>query len=400
MRQGGPEKALERYLNSACSGLFGLERQTVRDELEANLLERVREFQVMGFVREVALERALEEFGAPGRVSRGMREVYVLPNLLKGGAFLGVLALGAYLALSSSVALPLSLTYDGPCRENCAWMGMSYVSVNSLERELHAQGVRVTRDAKVMHATFPNGSSGQVTVQVNGAGRSDDAIFQRNAETYVPVGELLNLAYSAKLPIHLSSLVNPTLTIGGVKLALENKARPINLSYQMSVLVAEWLCSSKNKRYARNPANEKISVCTGLSTWNPANIYIPTFRLRLGKPHALYAVLLPSRSSGDLQRLLPIAPYPDSKKTIQITQAANLLQVLEADANGVLHIPDPRDFATGTQQNRLPDFATSAKEFAGGKSGKALLLELSGRLDFGGQNYRVVERVPALEKVK
>lgn len=91
------DKKLERYLNSACTGLYGLERQTVRDELESNLLERVREFQVMGRNRADALEGALEEFGAPSSVRRGMREVYIMPKVMKGGVLLGVLVMGAYL---------------------------------------------------------------------------------------------------------------------------------------------------------------------------------------------------------------------------------------------------------------------------------------------------------------
>jgi len=387
MKHCGREKSLERYLNSACTGLFGLERQTVRDELEANLLERVREFQMTGCSREVALEGALEEFGAASRVSRGMREVYVLPKVLKGGTLAGLLAIGAYLALSSSVALPLSLTYDGPCKENCVWMGQSYVSVNSLERELRAQGVKVTRDAKVLWATFPNGARGRVTVQLNAGGDSSNAIFKRGSDTYTPVIQLLALAYGSKAPVYLSSLTNPTLSMGKVKLSLENAAQPINLSYQMSELVAEWLCKSSKQADGYNPSNPEISLCPDVSATR-SSVYTPVYRVKLGKPGTLFAVLLPQ------------TPIPEIDK-LRFGLSSHRVQVLETDRDGVLTFRDTRFVTGGTNIGKsAPTLATSAREFANGKSKKALLLELTGRLDFGGQNYKVVSKIPALEAIK
>jgi len=386
------EKALERYLNSACAGLFGLERQTVRDELESNLLERVREFQVMGCSSDVALSKALEEFGAPSRVSRGMQEVYILPNLVKGGAWLSILAMGAYLALSSSVAGPVNVTYDGPCKADCVWMGQSYVSVNSLERELRAQGVKVTRGKTVMTATFPGGAKGLVNIRPNSGGHSEDAIFKRGADVFAPIEGLFRLAYVSELPTYLSSLKNPILSIGKVKLSLENAEQPINVAYQMSSLVAEWLCNSSSKAYGRNPANEKITLCPELSNFNP-KAFFSQYRLALGKPHAIYALLLPLSSEPML-----------NNSNIVILQATYQISVLEADANGVLAFPDTRIWMQGlpSEDSALSTalFTTSTREFANGKSKKALLLELSGRLDFGGQNYKVVSKIPPLEELK
>ena len=378
---------LQHYLNSACTGLFGLERQTVRGELEANLFERVREFQVMGFAQEVALEKALEEFGAPSSVSRGMREVYIMPKVMKGGALAGLLAMGVYLAVGSSVAGPVNVTYDGPCKENCVWMGQSYVSVNSLERELKAQGVKVTRDAKVLWATFPNGARGRVTVQLNAGGDSSYAIFKRGSDTYTPVNQLLALAYGSKAPVYLSSLTHPTLSMGKVKLSLENAAQPINLSYQMSELVAEWLCKSSKQADGYNPFNPKISLCPDVSATR-SGVYTPVYRVKLGKPRTLFAVLLPQ------------TPIPEIGK-LRFGISSHRVQVLETDRDGILTFRDTRFVTGGTDIGKFaPTLATSAREFANGKSGKALLLELTGRLDFGGQNYRVVSAIPTLEKLK
>jgi|GEM_PF-2186106 len=124
----GREKALELYLNLACAGLYRLERQTVRDELEANLLERVREFQVMGCSRNVALDKALEEFGAPSSVNRGMREVYIMPKVMKGGALAGLIVVGTYLAISSSSA---NVSYLLRPKEICAQPGYRWKCVES-----------------------------------------------------------------------------------------------------------------------------------------------------------------------------------------------------------------------------------------------------------------------------
>jgi len=380
----GREKALERYLNSACAGLYGLEWQTVRDELEANLLERVREFQVMGFAREVALEKALEEFGAPSRVSRGMREVYVMPKMMKGGALAGLLAIGAYLALSSSVALPLSLTYDGPCKENCVWMGMSYVSVSSLERELKAQGVQVARDPKTLSATFPNGAKSRINIQLGGDGGSETAIFRRGQEVYIPTYALLRLAHAARTPAYISSVLNPTLSIGKVRLSLENPGAPTGFSSQLSSLVAEWLCNNSNKAYGRNPANAPISVCPVIGVSRP-DASAPVHRLALGKPGKMYALLLPQTLNLIMTKL-------------HVKQNTHRLMVLEADANGILTFSDTPSWEI--LRTSSLNFATSAREFANGKSKKALLLELTGRLDFGGQNYKLVSKIPPLERLK
>ena len=75
--------ALERYLNLATRGLWGRKKLEVRRELEGNIREMALEFSIAGMNEHESIQRALEEFGAPQKVSVGMSKVYTAPAILR-----------------------------------------------------------------------------------------------------------------------------------------------------------------------------------------------------------------------------------------------------------------------------------------------------------------------------
>jgi hypothetical protein len=87
---------LERYLNHACKHIYGIQRQTVRQELKANILHHTRDLQISGLNFEDALELALKEFGSSSAVGSGFFYVHTFPILFN--SLLSTLVLGLAMA--------------------------------------------------------------------------------------------------------------------------------------------------------------------------------------------------------------------------------------------------------------------------------------------------------------
>jgi hypothetical protein len=66
---------LEKYLNNATRGIWGKRKLEIQEELEADILERSKKFELNGFSRDQALAKAFEELGSPERLSIGFWEL-------------------------------------------------------------------------------------------------------------------------------------------------------------------------------------------------------------------------------------------------------------------------------------------------------------------------------------
>jgi hypothetical protein len=82
---------LETYLRRASSGVPSAQRADIRAELRANIELRATELELLGLTHAQGVERALEELGAPNRISRGMAWVYTAPRAVRW-AFTAMLA--------------------------------------------------------------------------------------------------------------------------------------------------------------------------------------------------------------------------------------------------------------------------------------------------------------------
>ena len=242
--------ALERYIRQATRGLYGEKRARVVRELRGNLEGRINEFLAFGDSRERAVERALLEFGAAGVVSRGMREVHVMPILNKWTVAAGMLGIMAFLSLSAT-ASGVKFTLDAPvpvCEHTsvgtlkanpCAIRGTSWLELDSLLEVLKSQGVRVEREAKTGLATqvqlfFPGQTNPVVVKTLNEESAQYPASFeltrfQRSDKLYISTSQFLQALETFPLTLTVSSLKNPKLNIAGVKLELGDRANLVNI---------------------------------------------------------------------------------------------------------------------------------------------------------------------------
>ena len=77
-----PKRKVEAYLRAATRGLWGRERATVREELEAHVEAGVAAQVLAGAAEGEAVEQTLAELVPPRDVSGGMNRVYFPPHTM------------------------------------------------------------------------------------------------------------------------------------------------------------------------------------------------------------------------------------------------------------------------------------------------------------------------------
>jgi hypothetical protein len=82
---------LEQFLRNATRGLYGQDRNMVREELRSNIEQLMLEYQEEGDLHEVALARAINEFGNPKTICAGMARVHNVPKILQRVSLMAVL---------------------------------------------------------------------------------------------------------------------------------------------------------------------------------------------------------------------------------------------------------------------------------------------------------------------
>jgi hypothetical protein len=74
---------LERYLNNATRGIWGKRKLEIREELESDILERAKKFELNGCSSDQAIRKAILELGDARVVNNGMKGIYIMPTMLK-----------------------------------------------------------------------------------------------------------------------------------------------------------------------------------------------------------------------------------------------------------------------------------------------------------------------------
>ena len=145
-------RTLERYLKQATRGLHGSVKKDVWNELEGDILERVRGSRAFGLSEGEAMKQALKQLGSAQEMSAGMVKTYRLPLVQK--TLIGFSVVGLLMLSFPSNAQPLvSLTHWGESLE---------VSPDELIKSLQNQGL-VIKESQTDSAntktqlTLPNG---------------------------------------------------------------------------------------------------------------------------------------------------------------------------------------------------------------------------------------------------
>jgi hypothetical protein len=349
---------LERYLNSATQGIMGKKRAQIQEELRGNLEQRAKELMAFGTAEKSALEQALNEFGAPKLVSRGMTQLYTLPWVNRTLGFGGILAATfatALLTSAQNVRVEL-VTPKYKCyyktKEMCDTAGV-YINIDSLVSELKISKFILdlkknnALDFKIPLKEDPNKFYTTSYQFFNGYSVTASA-FRKNGENYLDLRTTVDTFLNAGWPIKFNNLINPSFTIGDVSLNLIG-SKNINVSDGISRLLAEKISSHSNK------INGSSCVC--LENFFEGKRLLKFF----GQPRKMYALISFPFDSTDWSFSAKVRPR---RVTVDVAQA---------DANGLFMIPT---------RNRDLKFLSSFATFKEGRVwNTAIILPLTGRLD-------------------
>jgi hypothetical protein len=144
---------LERYLNLATRGLWGQKKLEVRRELDGNIREMALEYSIAGLNETESIQRALQEFGAPQKVSVGMSNVYLIPSMIRKLALAGVLSSFGVVAFNSSAAQTVPVSFSSA---EFGWIPKTaYFEIKSLQKKLSEAGIKNAIKTKSLEVTFP-----------------------------------------------------------------------------------------------------------------------------------------------------------------------------------------------------------------------------------------------------
>jgi hypothetical protein len=132
---------LEQFLRNATRGLYGQDRAIVREELRSNIEQLMLEYQEEGDLHEVALARAIHEFGNPKTISAGMARVHSLPKTLQRVGMIAVLVALFTMPFGSHHASVLATPWLDPQGTVFTFT----IPVTELEVPLRRAGIRVKK---------------------------------------------------------------------------------------------------------------------------------------------------------------------------------------------------------------------------------------------------------------
>jgi hypothetical protein len=392
---------LERYLRLATWGLTGAQRKTVRMELESHIRQKVWKYQVSGITEPQAIQRALEDLGAPHVVSAGMNQVYTMPFILRNSLLCAVLATLGVSNLSSSVAqvsgttrIPIQecasgqkefivVTQPMPCEQDRLWLSLS-----SLRAVLEPKGVKFSQAPGFPSGTtmtfmrFPE-TNVDVTLQPDrelvyrsssGGGRT----FTTQPD-YFSITDLVNALTYAPLPVTISGWDNPELSVGQTKFTLGAPEQTIRGDQYFNWFFnRDWLEDAfPTTSPSRNPDDlEEMLFVTTLP-----NLYLG---FGTGSPPHNYRITVKSARKDDVFLVLDRqGPLKFLMPDISVSSVRRVY-IAPADANGSFQ------FISSSKRLNLSSPEDLPRGVIDG-DGSIAVLRFTGRLDSGAPRFARVE---------
>jgi hypothetical protein len=231
---------LEKFLRASTRGLWGRERQTVRQELESHVRHRASRYEVSGSSQHEAIKRAIEDLGEAREISNGMKGVYSVPTTIRAGVLTAALAtfvfMGTQLSTAqiSSMSVPTCLklntggysiggfenerekTFALSCEQN-----ILLVAMNSLRPALEHLGVSFEdQDDKYQSVRFPEGSS-----------------FNAVRNGGILIFDFVDYLKGSNLPVQIEGWDNPKITVGKTSFTLGSSENRITGSSVYATLL-------------------------------------------------------------------------------------------------------------------------------------------------------------------
>ena len=136
----------------------------------------------------------------------------------------------------------------GPLKANpCALRGASWLELNSLLETLKKQNVKIERITtkgvvSQVKLLFP-GQTQPIVVETLSDKSAQNPVnfelsrFQRSGKLFINTTQFLQAFGESRIPLTISSLKNPRLSISGVKLELGDTKNPVNIQVALERLV-------------------------------------------------------------------------------------------------------------------------------------------------------------------
>jgi hypothetical protein len=349
---------LERYLNSATQGIVGKKRAQIQEELRGNLEQRAKELMAFGTAEKSALEQALNEFGAPKLVSRGMTQIYTLPWVNRTLGFGGILAATfatALLTSAKNIGVEL-VTPKYKCpqtkTEMCDMDGV-YVNMDSLISSLEIKNAKLAiGNDNSMQFSVPHQQNSRNTYTISMKSDKKFSIttsaFSKNGNNYLDLDTVLQAFSGAGWNVTFDRIINPSLKIGDQSISLVG-SKDVDISRSIS--------HSIGKRFTA--INGKI-IGSGCLCHTAIKDYSSDLPF-VGLPNKMYALI---SFSFDVTGWGLSAKKRPNRVTVEVAQA---------DANGLFTMPS---------KTRDLKFLSSLATFKEGRAwNTAIILPLTGRLD-------------------
>ena len=194
-------KDLNRYLKQATRGLPRTQKESLWNELETDILERVSHLRNFGLTEQEALQKTLKQFGAAQSIQKGMHQVYVIPRMTRW--LTGLMAAGSLIAISSAAA-------GTPIATHAVGWTYLYAALDDLESQLKEQHVYVKQSSTALDLGLPSGQ--KLSLPLTEFNLQDNHLVLNN---------LLDAALRANLKVTVKGWETLNVQIGTLNLALQ-----------------------------------------------------------------------------------------------------------------------------------------------------------------------------------
>ena len=322
---------LEQYLNLATRGLWGRKKLEVRRELEGNIREMALEFSIAGMNEHESIQRALEEFGAPQKVSVGMSKVYTAPAILRNTfltATIASLCISSFsasrAAIETSDRFPAIACADqtvvsfdiGIGQVPCAG-GDYWFNIASLKAELEPKGVTFQLQTDLGNPSYSVSFPGGNPANLQMLGRTVQFQDYSGAQvTQIPVQpdsvrlvDFFAFLQSTGLPVMFEDSRPTRIKVGQTTFEINATSNPNHTIFE------SLLESALENFFPAKPVEER--ALEGLvfdrgpeTTRLPSGFQNYTIRIKTPKPGASYLVISRENSKHffDTEVLKNIAP--------------------------------------------------------------------------------------------
>jgi hypothetical protein len=391
--------ALERYLNLATRGLWGQKKRDVRRELDGNIREMALEFQIAGLNETESIQRALEEFGAPQKVSVGMSKVYFVPSLIRNVVLaltISSLTVSVFNASSAQVTgtnrypTPKCLNSDVKsvqfgsetieCESSQFW-----INTVSLRQVLEPLGV------KFEVSQFPREAHQKISIRFPGS--TSSLIFNQDVSSVLvtpngdPVGidldpnfmfasDFFNQLRTTGLPVTLDGWDNSTITVGQTRFSLGTSKLKVPGDQIYPDVLSKLL---PNFLPEQTPDDKLLYIAGEGMIGNPGSVVNNQHKIKLNMT-AQTAYVVVAREPG------PITTWEwDGQAYSEKTFSEfRLTRILTNDATGTLK------FASNAKTLEFINDPQALKTVTRNGTGQAVLLRFTGHLEVGSKAFEVV----------